>query len=669
MKYDSDKYFATLDTEQIGDALADKITTYYQYLQTTGVLNLWQNSYDRYYSSKYSDGHLYVTGEQGEYVNLTVNHYANILKHLKRMTLQMKPAFQAMAANSDARTTQQCVLANNLLEYFMREKALSKKIIQAVEFAVLFGEGFIETLWDVNAGEPFDVDPETGVEIKSGDMLYHAYSPMDVIRNPFLNSFEECQWFITRKIVNRYDIIAENPDLEDKILSVGRAKENESYAGYFVKRNEGDDDENIYLYRFYHMPSASVPDGRITEFVDHDIILYDGSLPYEKALHQIRPDNRLETPFGYSPAFDLLPIQEMLDALYSTIGTNQATFGVQSVLVERGGALTPEDLAKGLRVIYYNRGEKPPTALNLASTPAEVFKFLRELVHDLETISGVNSVTRGNPEASLKSGAALALVASQAIQFSQDLQQSYSELLQDVGTATINILKNFAQAPRIAKITGKRNQSYIKEFKGDDLHDVNLVQVDIGNPLMRTVAGRTELAQILIQNGMIDKTTPDQFLQVIETGRLEPLTQSRQHDLMNIQAENEALMAGNEVVNAIFGDDHLTHVREHVSVLSSLDARKDPELITRVQNHVMQHIELLKTTDPDLLAMLGQQSLQAQPIPPQGAMDGGQAMQGEPQGMMDAQNPVLAEADKVNMPNMPNNPLTGEQFDNQTGGL
>ena len=52
----------------------------------------------------------------------------------------------------------------------------------------------------------------------------------------------------------------------------------------------------------------------------------------------------------------------------------------------------------------------------------------------METLSGVNSVARGNPEASLQSGTALAMVQSQALQFMSGLQQSYIQLIEDVGT-------------------------------------------------------------------------------------------------------------------------------------------------------------------------------------------------------------------------------------------
>jgi hypothetical protein len=121
------------------------------------------------------------------------------------------------------------------------------------------------------------------------------------------------------------------------------------------------------------------------------------------------------SPFGYTVSFDMLPIQKAIDGLASTIQTNQEAFGVQNVLVPRGSNLDVEELVGGLNIVQYDPKMGKPEPMNLTATPVEIFNRYKELINEMESISGINSVVRGNPEASLKSGAALALVASQAI--------------------------------------------------------------------------------------------------------------------------------------------------------------------------------------------------------------------------------------------------------------
>jgi len=135
----------------------------------------------------------------------------------------------------------------------------------------------------------------------------------------------------------------------------------------------------------------------------------------------------------------------------------------------------------------------------LTQTPAEVFKFLDMLIQAAETISGVNSVARGNPEASLKSGTALALVQSQALQFVSGLQQNYVKLIEEVGTAVIQILKDYANTPKFITLVGKNNRPLTKEFTGEKISSINRVVVDMGNPLAKTIAGRVQMAEQMMQ--------------------------------------------------------------------------------------------------------------------------------------------------------------------------
>jgi hypothetical protein len=311
--------------------------------------------------------------------------------------------------------------------------------------------------------------------------------------------------------------------------------------------------------------------------------------------------------------FDLLPIQESVNSLYTTILTNQNAFGVQNVLLPRGSDIVVQNLQGGLNVIEYNSQAGRPEPLNLTNTPQEVFAFLATLEKQMETVSGVSSVTRGNPESSLKSGNALALVQSMSLQFMSGLQQSYVMMIESVGTALIEMLKDFAAAPRVAAIVGKSNRTELRQFKGDDLSQISRVVVDLGNPLARTTAGRVEMAQQLLQMQAV--TTPQQYLQILNTGKLEVMTEDTTSQLMNMRSENERLTEGLTVA-AIVTDNHSLHVKEHSVILNDPILREDPELVARVLGHIQEHIDLLKNADPDVLTMTGQQPLAPPSAPP-----------------------------------------------------
>jgi hypothetical protein len=207
-------------------------------------------------------------------------------------------------------------------------------------------------------------------------------------------------------------------------------------------------------------------------------------------------------------------------------------------------------------------------------------------------------------------------------------------------------------------IVGKTSKYLMKDFTGKDLQNISRVSCDMGNPLTRTTAGRVELAQNLLQSGLI--THADQFLQVINTGSLEPLTEGDQAELMNIRSENEWLSDGKSV-QAIITDEHALHINEHKTVLASPEARQNPNLLQVTLDHINQHLNLLRTSDPQLLQMLKQQPLapqqQAQPQqqgpPPQQAQH---AMNNTAQ-VLNATNPVTQQAGMVRQPRIPVSPI------------
>jgi len=397
--------------------------------------------------------------------------------------------------------------------------------------------------------------------------------------------------------------MAKYPELADKIKAIPPKNQSSVYR---LAVFSNDDTDDIPVYEFFHRRTESMPEGRYLLFVDSDAILLDAPMPYRVIpIFRIAPSTIMGTPYGYTDMFDIFPIQEGINALYSTIMTNQNAFGVQNLFVPRDADVSFASLQAGMNII---EGNQKPEPINFTQTPTEIFKFLEMLIHSAETISGVNSVARGNPEASLKSGAALALVQSMSLQFMSGLQQSYVKLIEDVGTALINILKDFAKTPKVIALVGKNNRTELKEFTGEEISSINRVVVDVGNPLSRTIAGRVQMAEQMLQMNLIK--SPQQYFQVMNTGRLDSMFEGELSELMLIKSENERLMEG-EQVQASPLDAHRLHITEHKTVIADPDLRRDGTLIENVFNHILEHIDLLRNTDPDLLALMGEQ-----PLPP-----------------------------------------------------
>jgi hypothetical protein len=481
------------------------------------------------------DDNLYASGSGGEQVRLRTNHYRNIIQHMQVMTTSTRPVLDCKAANSDEKSIRQTEIANAVLEHYFDTTDVYRFIDRAVEQALVLTAGFIHAEWDATAGEPYAVkdtgDQPPTIEdlIFKGDLKFSNLTLFDTFFDQSAENFDEVEDIAVRQWVNKYNLIARFPDLEEEIDASDTKKQwNNIHLELPVVFYNPYDTNLIEVFTYYHKKTAALPDGRMTMFLCDGTVLYDGDLPYARIpVFRIVASEMLNTPQGYSPATDIAPLQEAIDRLASAIFTNQSAFAVQNIAIPRGANIQIDAIDGGLNAVHYNETGGPngglPTPLQLTKSPPEAFKFLEMLVHDLETVSGVNSVARGNPPPGMDAGVALSLVQTEAIQFMNGLQKSYASLLKDVGMFIIETLKTYGQAPRMVAIVGKMKQDSLKEFDGSDLEGITRVNVDLGNPLSRTIAGRMQIAKALVDSGFV--LDPQQYLQVLNTGRLEPLTE------------------------------------------------------------------------------------------------------------------------------------------------
>lgn len=645
-------YFAKLEPKELSSSLIGKASKWFDRLETNRYLDKIRASWCAYHGAYFgTDGHeITFSGDQGELVNLGVNHYRNLGQHMLVMITGTRPSIEARSINTDSKSLTQAILANELLDYYMREKRLEDVIHRAAEYAISLGTGYVKMDWNATSKqdeEPYDFNEETQTEIRQGDVEFRALSPLDVVYDNTKEHSELHDWVLTRTFKNRFDIAAKYPSLEQEILGVPTKSEEQRYRFDITTAEETDD---IAVYEFYHKRTESMPEGRYQMFLEGDIVLLDAPMPYRKLpVYRISPSDILGTPYGYTPLFDLIPLQDAANSLISTLVTNNNAFGVQNIAIPQGCDIIPTQIAGGLNMWSYNKEYGEPKAVQLTASAPETYKLYELIERAMETISGINSVSRGNPQASLESGSALALIQSMSIQFINGLQQSYVRLIEDCGTGLINMLQDFASVPRISAIVGRTNKTKMRKFTGDDLSTVNRVICDVGNPLARSVAGRVQMAETLMQYGQ-GKFTVDQYFQVVRTGKLDTMTEGSTNYQLLMQEENERLVDGTAEVRALWTDQHKAHIDHHLNILGDLVLRGDVALVERVLAHIQEHFNLLTDTDPMKLMLLGQQPIQP-PMPQQQGGDlGPVANMNQPP---DAANPPVEDAGLPQMPQIP----------------
>ncbi len=636
------EYYWNKPTQECVKDLWDRIEEYYNEMRRTGRLSLYRNSFTNFYAGWIYRASMYKSGEMGELTRSFWNHERNILQHIHSKVTQDKIAYKAQVINSDAKSAQMRELADGLMTYFTTsdDYKLDRKLDQSVEDTGVFGESAVAAIWNSHIGPAFLPG------VPEGDIEYFNVTPLDLIINTCIQDRGQVQWKIWRRWMNKYDLAAMYPESADKVKDLS---DTEATYGTKLVTLIHHDNETIPVFYAFHEDTPAVPGGRFLMFADYTTIFDDSTLVEagyvdEKGRGFIPvfdnvPSTMAGSPFGYSVAFDLIPLQQELNELISAVTTNNINFATQCVMAPKGSNLHYQSLATGMTFIEWDPKMGPnakPEPLNLLHSAPETYQLIDKLIQNMEILAGVSALDRGVPDQSITSGQYAALITTNSVIFQAPLQRAYATLCEKVATGTLRILKKNMKADRVTQIVGANKSNYARTWGPDQLAGVSGITVETINPMLQTPAGKMQLADVLMKSGLIKD--PQQYIGVYTDGDLPQLYHRQETQLILVKAENEALLKGTQLTPAIT-DNHVMHILEHTANIDTVDARinpNDPSVVATL-NHIMAHINMLATINPILAGIIGDPSLppgmpSALQLPPPPPPQPGQAPQGPPKG-------------------------------------
>lgn len=670
------EYFATIqDPSKYVDACLEKIKIWRDYCEARGLSGLWLRKLANYYGTSeegYTSQLATSSGSEGELTNIKVNDLRKLIQDQIVTITSTRPAGVAKAVNSDVKTLKNSRIGTAVAEFYLSQAGFEEKFVKAVEMALTIDEAYVDLSWDKGAGDDIrpEVDPQTGMippnagVIKSGDAKLRLHAPYNVARDPDL-PVEAQRWNIVSILGNRFDFAAMYPQFKEQILGAPQDQAKQS------KLQERKGEDCVYAHLVVHDRTPAVPNGRYSLIIG-DTLVMDAldqttkkpALPFpEYPIDRLTPADVIDGPTGYCSSNDIMAMEQITDALHSTVTTNNVTFGGQSLVGPPLSGVKIDDVAKGLR--YF---ELPPDQvdkikpLQLTASAPETYAYIDKLSAKKQEHLGSVSGTIQQQAAQGASGSAMALVQAQSVQFNSGTQRSYFRMLSRVMTKLIGVLTVYADTPRVARIVGKLKSRGLKEFKytGKDLSSISSIVYEMINPISQTLGGRLEMARDLASNGMI--TSPRQYLTVVETGNLDALTGPDEDMNLLILEENEWLSEGKEVL-AVVTENHADHIKSHMSVLASPEAKQNPQIADSVLAHIQAHLDQwmqASMQNPAILLATGQQPLPVgAPMAPPGAPPPGPGPGAPPPGGPNA--PL--EAAQPKGPNLPKNPATGETAD------
>jgi hypothetical protein len=589
---------------------------------------------NEYYTANVSGDVLQMDGEQGELVSVRANQLRAILREVFSVITRTNLNYRPQAKVMDGRTLADMRLVEGLIAELLDNGKGQRKADTLLEKVLVNGQAYIQARWREDRGTPTERD-ELGNIVYSGANEFVVYHPRNVIFDTTIEDFDDQPWVILRSKINRYAMMAMYPHLKSEIASLPPAYERNDKKRPYRQ-------DQIYTYEFYHIDDPSCEGGRYTAFSDARTIYIDKENPYGRLnVYECKPEPIEESPWGATPCDDLCPMQKIYDVCWSTILSNIADYGVGAMLNPSGNGLS-SSMLMGKRFINYlpqsATGGGKPEPLEFPRTPPEVFQFHNVIESTMMQLGHINATLRGTPPPNVTSGTMAATLSANAIEFIQPTSKAFFRTMEDVMMQAISNYQEFATVPQLISIAGKNNTAEAKKFVGKDIPILSRVRIEQQSALAATATGVGDMAEKLLKNGLIKN--PAEFIEFINTGRIETMTQGETSQFENANVENDMLREGKKVTASV--SDYVPHhVLKHLIIWNdpelraladnqtdqSSEAMKARAVLTNTMEHINEHFDNYQNkADPLMLALLATGQLPppqpAQPspgAPPQGA--------------------------------------------------
>lgn len=655
------KYFAAKKAAEVVGVLSEHTDRHEAGVRADrGIGAIWRRNMSVYYAGLLAgnDGSaLDFGGERGELVKVVANQARSLARQFFALITKARLEFECHAQTTETGVIADARLANHIARHTVEDQRLDLLGDRLLETTILAGSAYFKPCWRTDRGRRVSRNMDGTLNL-AGALEISVVHPIDVMFDLSVEHAADRDWCVVRTVKNRWDLAAQFPNLADAIENLPAPKDDE-----FLVSHRRDSEDLCYVYEFYHRSSMAMPEGRLLVYGNAETVFYDDANPYIDQdgeafipLSECKPEPIVGTPWGYSFFNDLVPLQEMLDASLSTAASNVSAYGFGTLLNPEGNGLSVRDIG-GLQFLNYKpagpTGGGKPEPLALPSTPAEVYRFSETIKAHMMELSGINSTLRGQPPSNVTSGTMAATLSANAVEFAAPFAKAYHLALEQVVYMSLLIYKRFASVPQVIAIAGKNREATIKQFVGPDIGNISKVTLKTRSAASATAAGVADQGEKLLNAGLI--RSPQQFIELIETGNIESVfeTESKENDLIN--AENDLLKEG-KIVHALATDVHTKHIPQHLQVLSDPELRRQASLyedgvtppgaapakaagiLKAALDHINEHLELQKNTDPMLLAICATgQAPQVPPGPPSppppnggGGPSGGPASPSEP---------------------------------------
>jgi hypothetical protein len=530
---------------------------------------------------------------------LVIPHVHDLTETRISQITRIKPAVDVRPANNEWEDRASAKVVELIIKHLWYTNNVDYDIQKLHRQTRIFGESYMWAEWDDYKGDlhPLyvkakdmgleEVTLENGKKaslkkpIKVGDIKYIVELPWRVLlqRKVQFCDVEYCfrvKLIPTERLQDKY---------KDKTIKASEDLRLFDIGDMTDKLLE----DHTLVFEFWHKETEDVPEGFHAEFT-LDKLLHSGPHPYSfKGFPFVRlTDMDLPHQLNGVSKYELIaPIANMYNNLNTLISKNIWLTAHSKWMMPRGAAKI-EQLGNDNTVVQY-QGPVPPTLVQAAPNPPEVYKYKDELLRDMQTIYGSHGISRGEIPIGITATSALTFLNELESQRASTEISKHGFTLTDLAKLTVSIVgdKYEIDDGRMIRIVGESNQYMIRHFDTAHLHKAYDIRFNVGTSLPDSKAGSRQIILDMMQRNPTGNSM-ERWEELLEVGNTEKAVDLQTAAIKSADSENEDLAAGRPVSSPEIFEDHISHWMSHSRFVQSRQFKEEmnPENRKAVLDHL-----------------------------------------------------------------------------------
>jgi len=435
--------------------------------------------------------------DPGVGVNYTFKHY----RYIHSQMSANPPSVIARPTSSDPADKRRADAADKISRHGIRAYKLQEVTDQATGKTLLYGTGWLKTVWDVDKGDIVEYNEESGEVKMEGDFHPSSPSTWDIWVDPHARCWDDVQYIFERIWMRREEAVALLPAYEKIIDSV--MEEIEDKTRRYADDARSDLEEKkipIYYYWEKGMPTNGMAGRMIPHLEDGTPLGEDKPSPHRfynppedaeelreilKAEEEGRSANRgpqkAYFPFHILTDIDVadqvygksfveyeVPIQDTLNRIDSVTLDNVQAHGVVRMVLPEGCEVANDQPSNTPYEIIRTTGNQKPSHISVPTIMPDMTALRDRLQAGGDDVAGVNDSMFGKQERE-QSGFSMQYATNQGNMIRRRLFNKYVMFVENIYKAYLSLVQKHWDTPRTIKVLGREKAYESIDLKGADI--------------------------------------------------------------------------------------------------------------------------------------------------------------------------------------------------------